>query len=116
MVARGALMKPWIFEEIEQGQYLDKSSSQRLEYVEKFCRYGLEAWGSDEIGVGQTRRFLLEWLSFACRYVPVGLLEHLPPSIQDRPPRYRGRDELETLMASDNFRDWIKIRYVLSDS
>jgi tRNA-dihydrouridine synthase 3 len=116
MVARGALMKPWIFEEIEQGQYLDKSSSQRLEYVEKFCRYGLEAWGSDEIGVGQTRRFLLEWLSFACRYVPVGLLERLPPSIQDRPPRYRGRDELETLMASDNFRDWIKIRYVLSDS
>ena len=116
MVARGALMKPWIFEEIEQGQYLDKSSSQRLEYVEKFCRYGLEAWGSDEIGVGQTRRFLLEWLSFACRYVPVGLLERLPPNIQDRPPRYRGRDELETLMASDNFRDWIKIRYVLSDS
>ena len=116
MVARGALMKPWIFEEIEQGQYLDKSSSQRLEYVEKFCRYGLEAWGSDEIGVGQTRRFLLEWLSFACRYVPVGLLEYLPPSIQDRPPRYRGRDELETLMASDNFRDWIKIRYVLPDS
>jgi tRNA-dihydrouridine synthase 3 len=114
MVARGALMKPWIFEEITQGQYLDKSSSQRLEYVEKFCRYGLEAWGSDEIGVGQTRRFLLEWLSFACRYVPVGLLEHLPPNIQDRPPRYRGRDELETLMASDNFRDWIKIRYVIS--
>ena len=112
MVARGALMKPWIFEEIAAGQYLDKSSSQRLEYVEKFCRYGLEAWGSDEIGVGQTRRFLLEWLSFACRYVPVGLLEVLPPNIQDRPPRYRGRDELETLMASDNFRDWIKIRYV----
>ena len=113
MVARGALMKPWIFEEIAQGQYLDKSSSQRLEYVEKFCRYGLEAWGSDEIGVGQTRRFLLEWLSFACRYVPVGLLEHLPPRIQDRPPRYRGRDDLETLMASDNFKDWIKIRYVV---
>ena len=113
MVARGALMKPWIFEEIAQGQYIDKSSSQRLEYVEKFCRYGLEAWGSDEIGIGQTRRFLLEWLSFACRYVPVGLLEHLPPSIQDRPPRYRGRDELETLMASDNFKDWVKIRYVV---
>ena len=114
MLARGALMKPWIFEEIASNQYLDKSSSQRLEYVEKFCRYGLEAWGSDEIGVGQTRRFLLEWLSFACRYVPVGLLEVLPPSIQDRPPRYRGRDDLETLMASDNFKDWIKIRYVLS--
>ncbi|OAL29400.1 hypothetical protein AYO22_02294 [Fonsecaea multimorphosa] len=110
MAGRGALIKPWLFEEIAAGQYLDKSSSERLQMVERFCRYGLEAWGSDEIGVGQTRRFLLEWLSFACRYVPVGLLEYLPPNIQDRPPRYRGRDELETLMASDNYKDWIKIR------
>ncbi|KIX07917.1 uncharacterized protein Z518_02571 [Rhinocladiella mackenziei CBS 650.93] len=109
MAARGALIKPWLFEEIAAGQYLDKSSSERLQIVERFCRYGLEAWGSDEIGVGQTRRFLLEWLSFACRYVPVGMLEYLPPNLQDRPPRHRGRDELETLMASDNYKDWIKI-------
>lgn len=67
MVARGALIKPWIFEEIQSGQDLDPSSSQRLEYIKTFCKNGLEAWGSDEIGVGQTRRFLLEWLSFACR-------------------------------------------------
>ena len=69
MIARGALIKPWIFEEIRAGQDLDPSSSQRLSYIEQFCRNGLEAWGSDEIGVGQTRRFLLEWLSFACRCV-----------------------------------------------
>jgi tRNA-dihydrouridine synthase 3 len=110
MAARGALIKPWLFEEIQAGQYLDKSSSERLAIIEKFVRYGLEAWGSDEMGVGKTRRFLLEWLSFACRYVPIGLLEHLPPNIQDRPPRFRGRDDLETLMASDNYLDWVKIR------
>ncbi|KJZ71485.1 tRNA-dihydrouridine(47) synthase [Hirsutella minnesotensis 3608] len=109
MIGRGALIKPWIFEEIERGQYLDKSSSERLAYIEKFVRYGLEAWGSDELGIGFTRRFLLEWLSFACRYVPIGLLEHLPPSLNDRPPAYRGRDDLETLMASGNYKDWIKI-------
>jgi len=113
MVARGALIKPWIFEEIEKGQYLDKSSTERLAYVEKFAKYGLQTWGSDEIGVGTTRRFLLEWLSFSCRYVPIGLLEHLPPHIQDRPPAFRGRDDLETLMASDNYKDWIKIRFVI---
>ena len=111
MIGRGALVKPWIFEEIERGQYLDKSATERLEYVEQFCRYGLEAWGSDEVGVGQTRRFLLEWLNFTHRYVPVGILEHLPPNIQDRPPAWRGRNDLETLMASDNYMDWIKIRY-----
>lgn len=109
MIGRGALIKPWLFEEIAAGQYLDKSGSERLEYVEKFCRYGLEAWGSDEIGVGTTRRFLLEWLSFSCRYVPVGLLEHLPPSLQDRPPAYKGRDEVETMLASENYKDWIKL-------
>ncbi|CAG9955062.1 unnamed protein product [Clonostachys rosea f. rosea IK726] len=109
MIGRGALIKPWLFEEIEKGQYLDKSATERLTYIEKFVRYGLEAWGSDELGIGFTRRFLLEWLSFTHRYVPIGLLEHLPPSLNDRPPAYKGRNELETLMASNNYKDWIKI-------
>jgi tRNA-dihydrouridine synthase 3 len=110
MIGRGALIKPWIFEEIEKGQYLDKSATERLAYIEKFAKYGLQTWGSDELGIGTTRRFLLEWLSFAHRYVPVGLLEHLPPNIQDRPPRFRGRNDLETLMASEHYKDWIKLR------
>ncbi|CAN8100909.1 unnamed protein product [Discula destructiva] len=109
MIARGALIKPWIFEEIEKGQYLDKSASERLAYIEKFARYGIESWGSDEIGIGNTRRFLLEYLSFTHRYIPLGLLEHLPPRINDRPPAFRGRDDLETLLASNNYKDWIKI-------
>lgn len=109
MIGRGALIKPWLFEEIDKGQYLDKSATERLAYVERFVRHGLDAWGSDELGIGFTRRFLLEWLSFAHRYIPVGLLEYLPPSINDRPPMYRGRNELETLMASGNYKDWIKI-------
>ena len=112
MVARGALIKPWIFEEIEKGQYLDKSATERLGLIEKYVRYGLETWGSDEMGIGTTRRFLLEWLSFAYRYVPIGILEHLPPNLQDRPPAWRGRNDLETLLGSDNYKDWIKIRYV----
>lgn len=109
MIARGALIKPWIFEEIQQGQYIDKSASERLALVEQYVRYGLETWGSDEMGVGITRRFLLEWLSFAYRYVPVGILEHLPPCLQDRPPAWRGRNDLETLLGSDNYKDWIRI-------
>jgi len=111
MAARGALVKPWIFEEFAAGQYLDKSSGERLRYIEQFARNGLEYWGSDEIGVGTTRRFLLEWLSFSCRYVPVGLMERLPPRLGDRPPAYKGRDDLETLLCSPNYKDWIKIRY-----
>ena len=59
--------------------------------------------------VARTRNFLLEWLSFLHRYVPVGLLERLPARLQDRPPRFVGRDDLETLMASPNANDWVKI-------
>jgi tRNA-dihydrouridine synthase 3 len=114
MIGRGALIKPWIFEEVAANQYLDKSASERLTYVERFVKYGLETWGSDEIGVGTTRKFLLEWLSFAYRYIPLGILEHLPPNIQDRPPAWRGRNDLETLLGSDNYKDWIKIRYAVT--
>ena len=47
-----------------------------------------------------------------CRYIPVGLLERLPQKIHDKPPYYFGRDDLETLMASSNCADWIKITCV----
>ncbi|KAK4541939.1 hypothetical protein LTR36_007303 [Oleoguttula mirabilis] len=109
MIARGALIKPWLFEEIAADQYLDKTASERLAYIEQFVRNGLEYWGSDEIGVGTTRRFLLEWLSFSCRYVPIGILEYLPPKFGDRPPAFKGRSDLETLLSSANYKDWIKI-------
>lgn len=50
----------------------------------------------------------------AHRYVPVGLLERLPQRINERPPYYLGRDYLETLMASQQAADWIRIRYPLA--
>lgn len=109
MIGRGAIIKPWLFEEIQTGQYLDKSATERLAYIEKFARYGMDAWGTDEFGLGTTRRFLLEYLSFATRYVPIGILEHLPPTLNDRPPAFRGRNELETMLSSRNYKDWIKI-------
>lgn len=136
----GALLKPWLFTEIKEQRHWDISSSERLDILRDFTHYGLEHWGSDTQGVEKTRRFLLEWLSFLCRwdgaagrwggpgtvcgepqpnlipatlahrYVPVGLLERLPQRINERPPYYLGRDYLETLMASQKATDWIRIR------
>ncbi|KAK9476803.1 hypothetical protein V1514DRAFT_335689 [Lipomyces japonicus] len=109
MVARGALIKPWIFEEIDCKQYLDKTATERLDMIKRFANLGLQHWGTDEYGLNNCRRFLCEFLSFSCRYVPVGILEVLPPKIQDRPPRWKGRNELETLLASNDYKDWVKI-------
>ncbi|XP_059828243.1 tRNA-dihydrouridine(47) synthase [NAD(P)(+)]-like isoform X1 [Hypanus sabinus] len=113
MVARGALIKPWIFTEIKEQRHWDISSKERFEILQDYSNYGLEHWGSDTQGVEKCRRFLLEWLSFLCRYIPVGLLEHVPQKINERPPYYLGRDYLETLMSSQNACDWIKISEML---
>lgn len=109
MIARGALIKPWIFTEIKEQRHWDISSTERFEMLKDFVNYGLDNWGSDYQGVENTRRFLLEWLSFLYRYIPVGILESVPQQINERPPFYKGRDEMETLMASPNCGDWIKI-------
>ena len=109
MFGRPALMKPWIFEECKSSRHWDISAQERFEIMKNFCKYGMEHWGSDSVGVNKTRRFLLEWHSFHCRYIPVGLLEVLPQKINERPARFVGRNDLETLLASPNVNDWVKL-------
>ena len=109
MVARGALIKPWIFEEIEAQQHLDKSSSERLDILKDYSRFAMEHWGADEYGIAQSRRFFCEFMSFFHRYVPIGICERYPVQLNERPPNWKGRNDLETLMGSTDSRDWIKL-------
>ncbi|ORY87020.1 hypothetical protein BCR37DRAFT_376374 [Protomyces lactucae-debilis] len=111
MIARGALIKPWIFEEIDKQQHLDKSASERLAMLDQYCKNGLACWGADQMGVDKTRRFLLEFMSFHHRYVPSGVLAAMGEPIQmgDRPPAWTPRNEDEKLLASMDCADWVKI-------
>lgn len=56
MIGRGALYKPWIFQEIKEQKHIDISSSERFEIMRKYVNYGLDHWGSDTKGVENTRR------------------------------------------------------------
>lgn len=111
MLGRGPLIKPWIFKEIKEQKAFDISSKERLELIQKYVSYGLEHWGCDTQGVENTRKFLLEWLSFLYRYVPYGIVKYPPHRINQRPEytTYLGRDDLETLLSSYKASDWIKI-------
>jgi len=113
MIARGALVKPWVFQEIKEKRDWDISGTERFDMLKQFASFGLEHWGSDSKGVENTRRFLLEWMSFLCRYVPVGLLEVVPAQLHWRPAAYKGRDDRETILGSENPEDWVKVSKML---
>ncbi|KAH8583287.1 tRNA-dihydrouridine synthase NAD(P)(+)-like isoform X1 [Cryptosporidium sp. chipmunk genotype I] len=111
MIGRGALLKPWIFTEIKENRNWDISASERFDIIKQYVNLGLEHWGTDKRGIALTRRFLLEFLSFFHRYIPIGILEQ-PIHTQNfnwRAPKYVGRNDLETMLASSNSSDWIKI-------
>jgi tRNA-dihydrouridine synthase 3 len=62
MIARGALIKPWIFEEIKGQRDWDISGSERLDILKDYCAKGLEHWGSDS-KVRTKRSREIDWTS-----------------------------------------------------
>ena len=111
-IARGALMKPWIFTEIKEKRDWDISSSERLDILKQYAYDGLAHWGSDLQGVNTTREFLCHHLTFMSRYVPVHCCVETNQDISIKvknDPSMCYRDDMEKLLTSDNYNDYIKI-------
>ena len=71
MLGRGALIKPWLFREIQQGRTWLPSAEERFSVLWRFVELLREHFGADERGVKRTLRFLPWHLNFFCRYVPL---------------------------------------------
>jgi tRNA-dihydrouridine synthase 3 len=97
MIARGALIKPWIFREVEHG-HEDLSAEARLTIYRRYVALGLEHWGDDEHGRKRLREFLRWHAGFWCRYAPQRP-DGSWPTMQQREGAWATRSPLEALLA-----------------
>ena len=97
MVARAALIKPWIFKEARDG-YWDITPEERVTLYRRYAALAREHWGDDEHGLARVRMFVRWHLDFWYRYVP-RLDDGSFPSMQQRLETRRLRSPLEALLA-----------------
>jgi tRNA-dihydrouridine synthase 3 len=97
MIARGALIKPWIFRETSSG-YRDIPAAERLAIYRRYAELALDHWGRDDHGRRRAREFLRWHAGFWCRYAP-RRADGTWPSMQQRESAFLPRDPLEALLA-----------------
>jgi tRNA-dihydrouridine synthase 3 len=130
MVARGALIKPWIFREAASG-YWDITADERVAIYRRYVALGREHWGrtpsvaddgpqSDDVpgappldayGTERLRDFLHWHVGFWCRYVP-RRADGTWPSMQARESGFAPRSPLEALLGRS---DEAAIAYVTDE-
>jgi tRNA-dihydrouridine synthase 3 len=114
MVARGALIKPWIFREASHG-YVDLDGEQRLAIYRRYVALALEHWGTHDRGRAQVAQFLRWHLEFWYRYAPRGA-DGVWPSMQERQST-APRTPLERLLARNDEAalSWLTERLLLNE-
>ena len=71
MLARGALIKPWIFRELRTEKAWQPTAEERIGVLWRFVELLRDHFGGDERGVNRAMRFLPWHLGFFCRYRPL---------------------------------------------
>ena len=116
MVARGALIKPWICREVASAQYEDVQAESRLAIYRRYVELALEHWGDDERGRRQVTEFTRWHMGFWCRYAP-RRPDGSWPGMQEREPGGFARTPLEALLARDDeaAHGWLVERLLLRE-
>lgn len=115
MVARGALIRPWLFREFTDG-YLDVTGEQRLAIYRRYVTLALEHWGSHDRGRRQVAQFLRWHLGFWCRYAP-RRADDTWPGMQERQRPEFARTPLERLLVRQDEAalTWLTERLLLDE-
>ena len=71
MLARGALIKPWLFREVRSGRTWEPTPEERFSVLWRLVELMRDHFGEDEQGRKRTMRFLPWHLNFFCRYRPL---------------------------------------------
>lgn len=103
MIGRGALIKPWIFQEIRTGRAWDPAAEERVRLIYHFVELLRERFGTDERGARRCQDFLAWHLDFFSRYRPLpearfGAMAREHPLIQTRLSPDDNLEPLETLL------------------
>jgi tRNA-dihydrouridine synthase len=110
LVARGCLIKPWLFKELRDGEAWFPTVAERWQVMRRYFDLACEHFGDDAKGLPRVRRFLLWHLHFWHRWRPyteADFLAHLPDSLiqkrEQTPDRDRdqGRREVIDEMPDD---------------
>lgn len=119
LVARGALIKPWIFRELAEGEAWIPTVAERWAVLRRFVDFSLEHFGDDERGHQRVQRFFTWHMGFWHRWRPWTADDHaahLPESLlQARAPRVEGEGD-EALLASAEEADHERILRRVLDS
>jgi tRNA-dihydrouridine synthase 3 len=71
MVGRGALIKPWIFQEFRERRSIEPTAEERVEIYHTFRGLMREQFGDDELGKKRFDDFFPWHMGFFCRYRPL---------------------------------------------
>jgi tRNA-dihydrouridine synthase 3 len=96
MVARAALVKPWIFREATSG-YWDITGEERVGIYRRYVSLAKAHWGSDDHGLARVWTFVRWHIDFWRRYVPQRADGTLP-TMQQREESRGERTPLDRLL------------------